>query len=413
MLILHLDKSGRGPIIYLYLRCSWRNLKIMIKTIINTAVVGAISMLLFAACGQRNTTTAFTKSGLDRRNFQRVIDGDSTDLFVLTNAAGMEVCITNYGGRIVSMMVPDAEGEFRDVVLGFDNIDEYTSRPSSFGATIGRFANRIKHGRFVLGSDTVRLDVNSGIHTIHGGSEGWQYQVFDAVQPDDSTLVLAYLSPDGEGGFPGEVNVEVTLSLGHRNELAIDYRASTTKTTVMNMTNHSFFNLSGDAGNTILNDILFVNADGFTPLDSTLVPTGEITPVKGTPFDFTKPLAIGEGMARDTLHEQLRVAGGIDHNFVLNTRHDPLVPAARLYSPRSGIVMEVYTTEPGLQVYTGNMLDGSRIGKRQQPYDKQVAVCLEAQHFPDSPNNPQFPSTVIEPGTPYRSSCTYRFLTER
>lgn len=318
------------------------------------AVCGIVWLAIWAACNPE-PLAQLTKSGLDRQRFQSVVKGDSTDLYVLTNAAGMEVCITNYGGRIVSVMVPDASGEFRDVVLGFDHIDEYTSKPSSFGATVGRYANRINKGRFTLDGDTVQLDVNSGEHSIHGGSEGWQYQVFDAEQPNDSTLTLSYLSPSGEGGFPGEVRVAVSFIINEHNELAIRYEARTTERTVINMTNHSFFNLSGDPNKTILEDVLYVDASRYSPLDSTLITTGELLPVDNSPFDFRKPTGIGEGMARDSAHGQLKIAQGIDHNFVLNTNGDASTLAAHLYSPQSGIALEIYTDEPGIQVYTGNM----------------------------------------------------------
>lgn len=352
-----------------------------------------------------------TRSGLERADFRTTVRGDSTDLFVLRNAAGMEVCITNYGGRIVSVMVPDVAGRFRDVVLGFDRIDEYTAKPSSFGATVGRVANRIAYGHFVLDSDTIQLDINSGEHTIHGGSTGWQYQVFDAEQSNDSTLVLTYVSPDGEAGFPGQVTAEVIYALNSQQELSICYEARTTARTVLNMTNHSFFNLSGNHGEDVLGDVLYVNASRYTPLDSTLITTGEQLPVAGSPFDFTVPTPIGEALARDTAHAQLGIAQGFDHNFVLNTFGDVGTLAARLYSPVSGIALEVYTDEPGLQVYTGNMLDGSRTGKGNQPYHKRTAVCLETQHFPDSPNKPHWPTTVLEPGGLYQSTCIYRFTT--
>lgn len=387
-------------------------MKLNKRVILKAMTYGVVGTVVLAACSSE-PTMKLTKSGLDRKDFQTEVNGDSTNLYVLTNAAGMEVCITNYGGRVVSLMVPDATGEFRDVVLGFNNIDAYTSQPSSFGATMGRFANRIKNGRFVLDDDTVQLDLNSGEHTIHGGAAGWRQQVFAADQPNDSTLVLAYRSPDGESGFPGEVNVEVSFKVNEHNELTISYAAQTTEKTVINMTNHSFFNLSGDVANTVLEDILYVNADRYTPLDTTLITTGELLPVAGTPFDFTTPIAIGTAMARDSVHPQLRIAEGIDHNLVLNTEGDISKLAARLYSSQRGIAMEVYTDEPGLQVYTGNMLDGLQKGKDGQLLGKQTAICLETQHFPDSPNKPDWPSTVLEPGDDYRSTCIYRFVAGR
>ncbi|MGK6350781.1 aldose epimerase family protein [Parapedobacter sp. DT-150] len=380
------------------------------STIYSTLCIAGAAALM--SCGAPQSMQDLTKSGLDRQRFQTVVNGDSTDLFVLSNSNGMEVCLTNYGGRIVSLMVPDAGGHLRDVVLGFDHIGEYTAQPSSFGATVGRYANRIDSGRFMLEDDTIQLDINSGVHSIHGGREGWQYQVFDAQQPNDSTLVLSYVSPDGEGGFPGEVSVSVSYTVTSLNELMIGYEVQTTAKTVVNVTNHSFFNLSGDPSTTVLDDVLYVNASQYTPLDSTLITTGALMPVAGTPFDFTEPISIGEAMARDSAHTQLQIASGIDHNFVLDTRGDTRELAARLYSPQSGIALEVYTNEPGMQVYTGNMLDGSRIGKNKQPYHKQTAVCLETQHFPDSPNKPHWPSTVLEPGAPYMSQCIYRFTAE-
>ncbi len=377
-------------------------------TSINTMACGLMTMAILTACNHQHDVQK-TLSGLDRRDFQTIVNGDSTDLFVIRNASGMEACITNYGGRIVSLMVLDAKDQFRDVVQGFAHIDGYIAEPSSFGATMGRFANRINNGRFVLDGDTVQLDRNSGQHTIHGGGDGWRGQVFEADQPNDSTLVLAYVSPEGESGFPGEVTVNVTFSVNQHNELTIDYKAETTKKTVINLTNHSFFNLAGNPAKTVLDDVLYVNATHYTPLDSTLITTGEIQPVMGSPLDFTEPISIGAAMARDTSHAQLQIASGIDHNFVLNADGiDEL--AARLYAPSTGIAMEVYTSEPGMQVYTGNMLDGSRTGKENVPYGKHTAICLETQHFPDAPNKPHWPTTVLEPGEIYTSTCIYRFL---
>jgi len=374
----------------------------------NTLACGLMALAFWVACSHE-TAVQYTKSGLDRRDFQAVVNDKSTDLYVIRNANGMEACITNYGGRLVSLMVPDATGNSRDVVQGFAHIDGYTSEPSSFGATMGRFANRINNGRFVLDDDTVQLDLNSGQHTIHGGGDGWRNQVFAADQPDDSTLVLTYISPDGESGFPGEVAASVTFTVNQRNELAINYEAETTEKTVINLTNHSFFNLSGNLAETVLDDSLYVNATQYTPLDSTLITTGEISPVAGTPFDFTEPVSIRTALARDPANTQLQLASGIDHNFVLNTGGSIDELAARLYAPSSGIVMEVYTDEPGMQVYTGNMLDGSRTGKGNAPFGKQTAICLETQHFPDAPNKPQWPTTVLEPGERYTSACIYRF----
>lgn len=369
----------------------------------------SVLIAIFVGACQSPVKEQKTASGLDRKNFEDVIENKKTDLFILRNKAGAEVCITNYGGRIVSFMVPDREGRLQDVVLGFDNIREYVAKPSSFGATVGRFANRIAYGKFVLDGDTISLDVNDGEHTIHGGADGWRSKVFDAEQPADNSLILSYVSKDGEAGFPGEVQVKVTFSLSDENALRIDYFAETDKKTVINMTNHSFFNLSGNPAHTILDHVLLVNADSYTPLNEELITTGTLENVASSPFDFTSPISVKDALSRDSLHEQLQRAQGFDHNYVLRTPGKLDVPAAEVYSPSSGITLNVYTTEPGIQVYTGNMLDGSRTGKNGVAYQKQTGLCLEPQHYPDSPNKPAWPSTILEPGQQYASSSIYRF----
>lgn len=366
-------------------------------------------LVLFSGCGAP-VDQDVTSSGLSKRSFEAIVNGDSTHLFVLRNAQGAELCLTNYGGRIVSLWVPDRSGKFRDVVLGFDNIAEYTAKPSSFGATIGRVANRIDHGQFVLDGDTAQLDINSGKHTIHGGAAGWQNQVYEGTVLSDSSLMLRYTAPDGEGGFPGKVEVKVLYTLTHDNSLSIQYTCNSDRKTPVSMTNHSFFNLSGDPHKTILQDSLYVHADNFTPLRKDLITTGEILPVSGTPFDFRKKTSVGEALSKQgKAAEQLSFVNGIDHNFVLNTQGDITQLAASLYAEESGILMEVYTDQPGLQVYTGNMLDGSRIGKGGIPYHKQTAVCLESQYFPDSPNKPHWPSITLLPENTYSHRCVYRF----
>ncbi|MFC6102369.1 aldose epimerase family protein [Olivibacter domesticus] len=371
-------------------------------------IVAFLMGAIFISCNQQKPDSN-TQSGLNRQDFQTLVNGDSTDLFTIFNAKGMQVSITNYGGRIVSLLVPDKSDQLLDVVLGFDHIDDYVAMPSSFGATMGRVTNRIGYGQFVLDGDTIKLDKNNGLHTIHGGGSGWRQQVFDAIQPNDSTLILSYLSPDGEAGFPGNVNVTVKYTVTATNALVIDYAAQTDKKTVINMTNHSFFNLSGNPENSILDNILYVNANHFTPIDTSLITTGEILPVAGTPFDFNKPLPIKEAITRDSTNEQLQLVGGLDHNWVLNTAGNPAILAAKLYAPSSGIALEVYTNEPGIQVYTGNMLDGSQSGKGGHPFNKQTAVCLETQHFPDAPNKPEWPSIVLTPDAVYHSTCIYQF----
>lgn len=371
-------------------------------------LLSVLLTILVGAC-QSPVKEQKTVSGLDRKNFEDVIENKKTDLFILRNKAGAEVCITNYGGRIVSFMVPDRDGQLQDVVLGFDNIQEYADKPSSFGATVGRFANRIAYGKFVLDGDTISLDVNDGEHTIHGGADGWRSKVFDAEQPADNSLILSYVSKDGEAGFPGEVKVKVTFTLNEENALKIDYLAETDKKTVINMTNHSFFNLSGNPETTILDHVLLVNADRYTPLNEELITIGTMESVASSPFDFTSPISVKDALSRDSLHEQLQRAQGFDHNYVLRTPGKLDVPAAEVYSPSSGITLDVYTTEPGIQVYSGNMLDGSRTGKNGVDYQKQTGLCLEPQHYPDSPNKPAWPSTILEPGQQYASSSIYRF----
>ncbi|NGF55110.1 galactose mutarotase [Parapusillimonas sp. SGNA-6] len=374
----------------------------------NSLGILSVLVLIWCSCSNHREEQK-TVSGLERKNFQSIVKGKETDLFTLKNASGMEICITNYGGRIVSIMVPDRDGKLQDVVLGFDNIQEYVVKPSSFGATVGRFANRIAYGKFPLDGDTVSLGLNNGNHTIHGGAEGWQNQVFDAEQVADSLLLLRYVSKDGEAGFPGEVHVEVSFRLEDDHTLKIDYLAKTDKKTVINMTNHSFFNLSGGPKNAILDHVLLVNADAYTPLNGELITTGDIENVASTAFDFTNPISVEAALQRDSLHPQLQLAQGFDHNYVLRDTRSPEVPAARVYSPRTGILLDVYTTEPGLQVYTGNMLDGSRQGKGGIFYHKYAGLCLEPQHYPDSPNKPNWPSTILEPGNTYTSSSIYRF----
>ena len=349
-----------------------------------------------------------TKSGLSATDFQTVIDGDSTNLYVLKNNNGMEVTITNYGGRIVSVMVPDKDGNFKDVVLGFDNIDDYTAVDNNFGATIGRYGNRIANGKINVYGVEYQLPQNNFGHTLHGGPEGYHNKVFNVLHSDNKSLVLTYLSEDGEEGFPGNLDVKVTMTLTDDNAVDIQYEAVTDKETVVNLTNHSYFNLSGDANNSILNDVLMINADSFTPVDDTFMTTGEIATVEGTPMDFRTPTPIGERID-DYEYEQLKFGDGYDHNWVLNTAGDVSQLAATVYSPESGIQLEVYTDEPGVQVYTGNFLTGADTGKYGAVYGKRNAICLETQKYPDTPNKPDWPSAFLAPGDTYTSRCIYKF----
>lgn len=349
-------------------------------------------------------------SGLEKTKFQTEIDGKQTDLFVLKNKNGMEVCITNYGGRIVSVMVPDKKGTFQDVVLGFDNINDYVSIDNNFGATIGRYGNRIAHGKIVVEGIEYQLPTNNFGHCLHGGDKGFHTQVFEANQLDDQHLELTYLSVDGEAGFPGNLQVKVTMTLTDDNAIDIQYEAKTDKETIVNLTNHSYFNLSGNPKNTILDDVLMINADKFTPIDSTFMTVGTIENVEKTPLDFRKPTAIGE---RITQYDfvQLKNADGYDHNWVLNT-HSALEVAATLFSPLTGIKLEVKTNEPGLQVYSGNFLDGKITGKNGVAYHKRTAICLETQKYPNSPNNPTWVSPYLKAGETYKSRCIYKFSVE-
>jgi aldose 1-epimerase len=349
-----------------------------------------------------------TKSGLVKSDFQTVIDGDSTNLYILNNNNGMEVAITNYGGRIVSIMAPNKDGNFKDVVLGFDNIDDYTATDNNFGATIGRYGNRIAHGKINIDGVEYELPQNNFGHTLHGGPKGFDKKVFNAIQPDNKSLILTYFSKDGEAGFPGNLDVKVTMILTDNNAIDIQYEAVTDKKTVVNLTNHSYFNLSGDANNNVLDNILMINADSFTPVDDTFMTTGEILTVKGTPMDFRTPTSIGERIDNYE-YEQLKFGDGYDHNWVLNTEGDISQVAATVYSPASGIQLEVYTDEPGVQVYTGNFLAGTDTGKYGDVYGKRNAICLETQKYPDTPNKPDWPSALLMPGDTYTSRCIYKF----
>ena len=348
-----------------------------------------------------------TLSGLKQSDFQSEADGKKTDLFILKNDNGMEVCVTNFGGRIVSVMVPDRDGIMRDVVLGFDRIADYETIPSDFGATIGRYANRIGQGRITLDGTEYQLPQNNYGHCLHGGPRGFQYRVFDAVQKSGCEVELTYTAKDGEEGFPGNFDCRVTMTLTDDNAIDIRYAAETDKTTVVNMTNHSYFNLDGDPSKDNSEWLLTVNADSYTPVDSTFMTTGEIAPVADTPMDFRTPTPIGERIGQD--FEQLKNGNGIDHNWVLNTRGNIAEACASLESPATGIRLDVYTTEPGIQVYCGNFLDGTVKGKKGIAYGFRAAVCLETQKYPDTPNKPEWPSAVLRPGEKYESRCIYKF----
>jgi len=347
---------------------------------------------------------------LKKRPFGKTADGTTVDLYTLTNAGGMEVKITNYGGIVVSLKVPDREGKPGDVVLGYDTLEGYLKNHPYFGCLLGRYANRIAKGRFTLNGVVYTLARNNGEHHLHGGVKGFDKVVWNAreVKGGDRVGVeLSYLGQDGEEGYPGNLSVTVTYTLTNDHAWQIDYGATTDRDTVVNLSHHSYFNLAGAGAGDILGHEVLLNADRFTPVDKTLIPTGELRSVKNTPMDFTRPALIGARI--DQEDEQLLFGRGYDHNWVLNGVGGSPALAARVYEPTTGRVLEVYTTEPGLQFYTGNSLEGALPGKNGKVYYQRYGFCLEAQHFPDSPNNPQFPSTVLRPGEKYSQTTIYKF----
>jgi aldose 1-epimerase len=356
--------------------------------------------------------TAEANTTMSRTSFGTLPDGTALDLFTLKNASGMEVSVTNYGGIITSLKVPDRNGKIDDVTLGYDSIDGYLKSTPYFGAIIGRYGNRIGKAQFELDGKTYKLPANDGPNTLHGGVKGfdkvvWQAEPFE--REGERGIIFTYVSPDGEEGFPGTLSSRVTYTLTDKNELAFDYQATTDKPTVVNLTQHAYFNLAGDGSGDVLGHELTINADRYTPVSSTLIPTGELASLEGTPLDFRTKTAIGARI--DAAHEQIKRAGGYDHNYVLNREGDGLALAARVEEPKTGRVMEVHTTEPGIQFYSGNFLDGSITGKQGHVYNKRNGLCLETQHFPDSPNQPSFPSTTLKPGEEYKSRTVYTFST--
>jgi aldose 1-epimerase len=336
-------------------------------------------------------------------------DGQRIELYTLTNGKGMQVAITNYGGVVVKLIVPDRHGKMADVVLGFDDLDGYLGTHPFFGALIGRYGNRIGNARFKLHGVEYKLEANNGNNSLHGGSQGFDKKVWKSreIPGGEPALELTYLSKDGEEGYPGNLTATVVYTLTNNNELKIDYRATTDKDTVVNLTNHSYFNLAGEGNGDILKTELMINADRFTPIDSTLIPTGELRKVDGTPLDFRKLTAIGARINADD--EQLKFGRGYDHNFVLNRQGPGLVLAARAVDPGSGRELEIHTTQPGMQFYSGNFLNGSVKGKGGIAYGPRAAFCLETQHFPDSPNKPNFPSTALKPGQVYHEVTVFKF----
>jgi len=349
--------------------------------------------------------------GIAKKQFGTLPDGRDVELYLLTNHNGMQASITTYGGIIVSLTAPDRNGVFADVVLGFDNLDDYLAGHPYLGAIIGRYANRIGKGTFTLDDQTYDLARNNNGNHLHGGVAGFDKALWSArprSRPEGPQLRLTYVSADGEEGYPGRLDVTVEYTLTHENELRTDYRATTDKPTHVNLTNHSYFNLSGPGGGDILSHEMLVNADHFTPVDDGLIPTGEIREVEGTPMDFRTPHAIDTRIEDDD--EQLQFGDGYDHNWILNKPDTDPSFAARVFDPTTGRVMEVVTSEPGVQFYSGNFLDGNLTGKEGKAYGRRCALCLETQHFPDSPNRPEFPTTELRPGEVYETTSIYRFL---
>lgn len=364
----------------------------------------ALAMVALLACKKEKNVE--TLSGLNTKDFVAKMDGKEIGLYILKNANGVEACITNYGGRLVSLLVPDREGNLKDVVLGYGSIADYLASDGNYGALIGRYGNRIKNGQFTLDGTEYQLPGNNKGHCLHGGPKGFHNQVWDAEQVDEQTLRLTYLSKDGEEGFPGNLNVTVTYTLTDNNAIDLQYEATTDKATVVNLTNHSYFNLSGKLDTQILDHYVMINADSFTAVDETLIPVA-ILPVDSTPMDLRVPMLLGSGIHEK--FEQLVLGKGYDHNWVLNTKGDLSQVAASAYHDGSGILLEVFTNEPGVQFYSGNFMAPADKGKSDVTYIHRGALCLETQHYPDSPNQPAFPSTVLRPGEKYTSRCIYRF----
>jgi len=379
---------------------------------------GAVKTLIFLTAGfvLPWANTAWAAGNIHKRPYGTTAAGAAVDEYTLTNASGMEVKIITYGGTVTSIKVPDRNGNMANVVLGFSDLNSYETRSPYFGCIIGRYGNRIAKGKFTLEGQEYTLAANNGPNSLHGGNVGFDKKVWAATEVRDMSGVgvsLTYTSPDMEEGYPGTLNMKVVYTLTDNNDLKIDYTATTDKPTVFNPTNHSYFNLAGEGSGPIYDEVLWMAADKFTPVDSTLIPTGTLAPVAGTAFDFTVPKVLGPAIHSND--PQVVIGKGIDHNLVLNRRSasdKSMMLGARLYDPQSGRIMETWTTEPGIQVYTGNFLDGSLYGPSGRAYRQGAAITFETQHFPDSPNHPNFPSTELKPGQTFRSSTIHKFLVD-
>jgi aldose 1-epimerase len=376
----------------------------------NLSFVILPACVYLAACNQssdKKKTTMTDSTQTPASAFEKTIDGKQTHLYTLKNKNGIIATFTNYGGRIVSLLVPDKDGKLTDVVLGFESVEGFEkSTEPYYGATIGRYGNRIAKGKFKIDGTEYQSSINNTPNTLHGGKNGYQSVVWDAKQIDSSTLELTYLSKDMEEGFPGNLSVKVIYSLTDDNEFKAVYEATTDKKTVVNLTNHAFFNLNGEGSGTILDHLVQIDADNYVPVDSTLIPTGKIESVHGTPFDFTKPATIGQRINDNNM--QLKDGKGYDHNYVLN-KHDIKTPIATVIGDKSGIRMEVFTEEPGLQFYSGNFMQAKNAMKRGIKDEFRTSFAMETQHYPDSPNQPQFPSTELKPGQVYKTQSLYKF----
>lgn len=380
------------------------------------ALMAAAMGLGLASCGNKTAKTvededSLTASGLNPANFKT----DSTALYVLGNNNGMEVCFTNFGGRIVSILVPDKDGNMKDVCLGHDNIADYIkygAQGCNFGALIGRYGNRIAKGQFSLDGENYQLPINNGPNSLHGGGEiAFHNRIWTANQVDAQNIEFTTFSADGEDGYPGNIEVKVTYTLTDDNSLQLSYEASTDKATVLNLTNHCYFNLSGDPTKDCLDETLVLDADSITAVDADVAVTGKVLAVEGTPFDFRTETVIGKGINNES-NEQIKNGVGYDHNWILNTKGDIEKCFATLYDPNSGIQMEMFTDQPGVQFYAGNFLDGSFVGKNGVKYPRRSAFCFETQHYPDSPNHPEWPSTTLRPGEKYLTKTIYKFSTK-
>jgi aldose 1-epimerase len=375
------------------------------------ALYNIVLVLMIGGLLVAQMTSSKHKSGVEQKPFG-TRDGRPVNLYKLTNSHGVEVNAMSYGGIILSIRVPDRKGAIADVVLGHDTMEGYIPNPPFLGAVVGRYANRIANGMFTLDGKTYNLAKNDGPNTLHGGTT----RTFDKVVWDGEPLkgksgvAFSYLSKDGEEGFPGNLKMKVTYTLTEENELVIDYEATTDKATPLNVSQHSYFNLAGEGTGDILNTEMMINADRFTPVDKNLIPTGELRPVKGTPFDFTTSTRIGTRI--DDPYDQMVLGHGYDHNFIINRKGDGLTLAARAYEPTSGRVLEVSTTQPAVQFYTGNFLDGTVTGKEGHVYKRRYGFCLETQHYPDSPNHPDFPTTILKPGETFHQKTVFKFSTK-